>query len=84
MTEDTETGAAETDGGDLLDCDFFVNATGLQPAPLAREAGLPVDDQGAMLVDEHLRSTGDPAIFGGGDFVQPASGAIDRVGVVGQ
>jgi NADH dehydrogenase FAD-containing subunit len=74
-------GAVETDTGERLACDRFVNATGLKPPPLAREAGLPVDDAGALLVDAHLRSVAAPDVFGGGDCIRPAAGAIDKVGV---
>ena len=36
-------------------------------APLAREAGLPVDEAGRILVDETLRVIGQPAIYAVGD-----------------
>jgi len=74
-------GGVVTDRGRSVPCDRFVNATGLRPPPLLGESGLAVDEAGAMVVDEHLRSVSDPAVFGGGDCIRPAEGAIDKVGV---
>lgn len=72
---------ALNDRAEHLDCDYFINATGLKPPSLARDAGLPTDSEGAMIVDDRLRSTVDPTIFGGGDFVQPEGETLDKVGV---
>jgi NADH dehydrogenase FAD-containing subunit len=74
-------GGLVTDGGRRLACDRFINATGLRPPALLRESGLAVDDEGAMIVDEHLRSVSHPSVFGGGDCIRPAERAIDKVGV---
>lgn len=74
-------GGVVTDGGRTLACDRFINATGLKPPPLLRESGLPVDEEGALIVDEYLRSVAATNVFGGGDCIRPAAGAIDKVGV---
>lgn len=61
--------------------DLFVNATGLQPAPMVRSFGLPVDAEGALIVDENLMSVGATGIFGGGDCIAFQGRALPRVGV---
>jgi NADH dehydrogenase FAD-containing subunit len=63
--------------------DVLVAAHGLVASRLIRELGLPTDESGALLVDEHLRSIDDPRIFGGGDCVAPAGHTLSRVGVHG-
>ncbi len=53
-----------------LDADMVVLAAGVVPnSELAREAGLEVSPQGAIVVDKHMR-TSDANIFAGGDCVQ--------------
>lgn len=53
---------------------ILVFACGTVPeCRLAQAAGLPVDR--GVVVDDHLRSTGDPAVFAIGDCAQPAAGA---------
>ncbi len=49
--------------------DLLVDATGLEPVPLAERSGLP-NIHGAMCVDARLRCIGDDAIYGGGDAVR--------------
>lgn len=61
--------------------DFIVNASGLAPAPVIRALDLPVDDQGSLVVDAWLRSTGDPAIFAAGDCIAFDGKPLPRVGV---
>jgi NADH dehydrogenase FAD-containing subunit len=67
--------------GERLPFDLLVNATGLRPAPLIRDSGLPVDAQGALLVDAHLRSVADPAVHGGGDGIALSGHDLPKVGV---
>lgn len=61
--------------------DFFVNATGLRPSPLLKEWDLPVDQHGALTVDECLRSPTDPLIHGGGDCIAIRGQALPKIGV---
>jgi len=75
-----EPGRVLLDGG-AVRFGLLVMATGLAAAPLARASGLPVDDDGALLTDEFLRSTGDPAVFGGGDAIAFRGSALARIGV---
>jgi NADH dehydrogenase FAD-containing subunit len=79
--ERIEGGAAILASGEAVPFDVFLNATGLRPAPLVSRLGLPVDAQGALVVDEHLRSIADPRIHGGGDCVAMRGGALPKVGV---
>lgn len=68
------------DGRELA-FDLAINATGLKPPPLLRQSGLPVDADGALLVNDFLHSTGDGKVFGGGDGVAMEDRRIDKVGV---
>ena len=72
---------AVLESGDCVAFDFFVNAAGLRPNHRIREVGVPVDEQGAMIVDANLRSVGDPAIHGGGDCVAFLNRHLPRIGV---
>ena len=73
-------GMAVAETGELP-FDRFVNATGLHPRPLPEGADLPVDESGAMKVDRHLRSPGDPRVHGGGDGVAVEGDVLPRIGV---
>jgi NADH:ubiquinone reductase (H+-translocating) len=53
--------------GEHVPSDFVVWTTGFTVPPLARAAGLAVDDHGRMLVDDTLRSVSHPDIYGIGD-----------------
>jgi NADH dehydrogenase FAD-containing subunit len=72
---------AVTKDGARHSFDVLVNATGLRPPTMIAEAGLPVGDRGELLVDDYLRSTGDPNIFGGGDCVHLRGRALASIGV---
>jgi NADH dehydrogenase FAD-containing subunit len=76
-----EDGHAVLADGSAVPFDLFVNATGLGPPPLVRELGLPADDKGGLAVDEHLRSTGDAAVFGAGDCAAFEGRELPRIGV---
>ncbi|RMG45206.1 MAG: pyridine nucleotide-disulfide oxidoreductase [Acidobacteria bacterium] len=67
--------------GEPLPADVVIAATGVAPPPLLRESGLATAEDGALVVDECLRSPQDPAIFGGGDAVAPGGRPLARVGV---
>lgn len=55
------------DDGEHVDAEAVAWTTGFKVSPLAREAGLAVDDHGRMLVDATLRSTSHPDVYGIGD-----------------
>jgi len=47
--------------------DLVVWATGAESLPWLRESGLPVDGRGSLLVNDALRSLGDPRVHAAGD-----------------
>jgi NADH dehydrogenase FAD-containing subunit len=71
--------------GDTIGFDVLVWAGGFRALPLAREAGLTVNERDQILVDPYMRSVSHPAIFGAGDsahtVIQP--GAPVRMGLFG-
>ncbi len=76
----TDAGVA-TEAGAEHPYDLFVNATGLAPRSLAGAAGLPALPDGAMIVNEHLRSVADARIHGGGDCIAFGERRLAKVGV---
>jgi len=67
--------------GSRTSFDVFVNATGLQPARVLSEFGLPTDPGGALMVDQHLRSVAAPEVHGAGDCIWFHGRPLPRVGV---
>ena len=74
----TVTGFRETAGGTVVElsdgsalaADLVLLATGVRPeTSLAAAAGLALSARGALLVDEHLR-TSEPSIYGVGDAIE--------------
>jgi NADH:ubiquinone reductase (H+-translocating) len=60
------TGASFSDGT-RVDTATLVWAAGVVPNPIVRDLGLPVDDRGRVVVDEHLRVDGMPNAWALGD-----------------
>lgn len=61
---------ARLKSGAALEADLVVLAVGVRPeSTLARAAGLTLSERGAIIVDEHMR-TSDPHIYAVGDAVQ--------------
>jgi NADH dehydrogenase FAD-containing subunit len=73
--------AVTTADGEQVPSDFLVHATGLTAPPILRATGLPTSDDGALLVDDHLRSVADDRVFGGGDCVALQGQELAKVGV---
>jgi NADH dehydrogenase FAD-containing subunit len=67
--------------GVLRETELVVDASGLAPHPVHARLGLPVDREGALRVDAHLRSVADPRVFGAGDGVALEGHDLARVGV---
>ncbi len=67
--------------GTSIGFDVLVDAGGLRPAALIRSSGLQTNDEGALLLDDHLRSVGDPYVFGAGDCVTVQGYSLPRIGV---
>lgn len=53
--------------GEEISCNLVIWVTAATGWPLFREAGLPLDDRGFLLVDDALRSIADPRVFAAGD-----------------
>lgn len=73
-------GHLETSGGPLP-FDIVAVATGLRPPALLAALGLPLAEDGGLVVDEHLRSPLDGRIHGAGDCVTLRGHALPRAGV---
>ncbi len=69
-----------TDGG-ILPYDMAFIATGVEPSGLFRDSGLPVGEDGGLLVNDRLQSTAWPELFGGGDCISLQGHPLDKVGV---
>jgi len=80
MTSLTKTTVVMEDGSEIpFDAAFL--ATGVRPASLFRNSGIPVGDDGGMLVNSSLQSIDFPEIFGGGDCISFKDRPLDKVGV---
>jgi NADH dehydrogenase FAD-containing subunit len=55
----------------IIPCDICIWAGGFKGLPLARQAGIQVNQRNQILVDPALRSLSHPAIYAVGDAVQP-------------
>jgi NADH dehydrogenase FAD-containing subunit len=62
-----------TDGGQRLSYDLCIWAAGMRSPPIARDAGLEVDDQGRVLVGPDMRSVSHPFILAAGDCAHPVA-----------
>jgi NADH dehydrogenase FAD-containing subunit len=76
-----EPGVAVAASGERLAFDVLVVATGLRPHSLPGASGLPVDADGALIVDRHLSCPAYPEILGGGDGIAFEGRRLPRVGV---
>ena len=74
-------GAVLLDDGSLIPFDAALLATGVMPSQIFRRSGLPVSDDGGLLVNARLQSVQYPEIFGGGDCINLADHILPRVGV---
>lgn len=61
--------------------DIVFPALGVKPSPLFKDSGLPVGQDGGLLVNDYLQSVAYPEMFGGGDCVHFQSRSLDKVGV---
>lgn len=68
-------------GSERIDLDEILWVVGAYPQGWLREAGLATDDRGFMMVDEHLRSTSHPEIFGAGDIATMKGEPRPKAGV---
>ena len=74
-------GEAVLADGRRLPYDIVFAALGVKPSQIFRESGLPIGNDGGLLVNEHLQSVAHPEIFGGGDCISLQGSHLDKVGV---
>jgi NADH dehydrogenase FAD-containing subunit len=67
--------------GERLAYDLILPALGVKPSGIFKESGLPVGEDGGLLVNEYLQSVGHPEIFGGGDCICFKKRPLAKVGV---
>ena len=68
-------------GASTQEFDLVLLATPAAPQPWLRNAGLPVDQRGFLLVDDTLRSVANPDVFAAGDCATFRSQPLPRSGV---
>ena len=71
----------ELSTGDVLDNDYMFMAVGVKPSSLFVDSGLPVGQDGGMLVNKFLQSVAYPELFGGGDCISFQPEPLAKVGV---
>ena len=74
-------GQAELNDGRTLSYDLAFIAAGVEPSPIFGDSGLPVGDDGGLLVNEQLQSIAHPELFGGGDCISLQRKPLAKVGV---
>ena len=71
LLDDHGTPRAVRAGGETIDADHVVMATGVKPAVrLAEDAGLELGPSGAVAVDDHQRCPGHDGVFAAGDCAE--------------
>jgi NADH dehydrogenase len=65
--DSAEGGVIRLSDGDAFPAETLVWTAGVKPSPLARASGLPVDEQGRLLVDRYLRVEGVDDMWAAGD-----------------
>lgn len=76
-----EGGSVLLSDGRALPFDLAFVASGVRPSPLFKHSGLPVADDGGLLVNEYLQSVAYPELYGGGDCISLQGHRLARVGV---
>ena len=71
----------ELSNGDILDNDYVFMAVGVKPSSLFVDSGLPVGQDGGLLVNQFLQSVAYPELFGGGDCISFKPRPLAKVGV---
>ena len=67
--------------GSVVASDIILMAIGVKPSPLFEDRGMPVGQDGGMLVNQYLQSVAFPDIFGGGDCISFEPQPLAKVGV---
>jgi selenide,water dikinase len=71
----------EVDGGEEWSADIVVWATGGGPTPLLSRLGLPLDEQGFLLVDPNLQTVAGHPVFAAGDAASLRGVPLPKAGV---
>ena len=74
-------GVVALDDDSVIPYDMVLLATGVAPPAMFKRSGLPVGEDGGLLVNSFLQSIRYPEIFGGGDCISLEYYRIPRVGV---
>lgn len=78
---DQVTKGAVHNGAEALAFDEILWVIGAEPAAWVRQSGLESDDRGFMKIDDHLRSTSHPDVFGAGDIATVVGAPRPKAGV---
>ncbi|MDD4071942.1 MAG: FAD-dependent oxidoreductase [Desulfobacterales bacterium] len=73
--------SVELTDGSILSADMVFMATGTRPSSFFRDSGLPVGNDGGLLVNDYLQCITRPEIFGGGDCICFNSMPLPGIGV---
>lgn len=76
-----EKGEAVLNDGRRFQMDVAFIATGIRPASLFRDSGIPTGTDGGLLVNPYLQSVVHPDIFGAGDCISLEGHQLAKVGV---
>lgn len=74
-------GRVVTSGGETVAVDEVIWVTQAGGAAWLRDTGMAVDDDGFLLVDDHLRSVSDENVFAAGDIASLRSRPLEKAGV---
>ena len=76
-----ENRCAKISGMGNIPFDYAFIATGIKPAALFRNSGIPIGEDGGLSVNQYLQSVAYPELFGGGDCISLMGHNLARVGV---
>jgi NADH dehydrogenase FAD-containing subunit len=74
-------GKADLNDGRTLSYDLAFIAAGVVPSPIFADSGLPVGEDGGLLVNDQLQSIAHSELFGGGDCISLQGHPLAKVGV---
>jgi NADH dehydrogenase FAD-containing subunit len=79
--DEIQRGPVVVSGATTQEFDVVLLATEPAAPPWLRASGLPCDEQGFLLIDDMLRSTGHPEVFAAGDCATLSTRPLARSGV---
>ncbi|MEJ2429571.1 MAG: FAD-dependent oxidoreductase [Deltaproteobacteria bacterium] len=81
MVESVERGMVTLNDQRTIAFDIAFVATGVRPASMFLDSGIPTGPDGGMLVNSRLQSVAHPDVFGGGDCISLEGHNLAKVGV---